>query len=172
MNHLIRRLSPVLMILPSALFAANTAPAATMPIPTAVAVTAPIVLSMQMGVPQEASETSASTPATATGSGTFLFNPTTDVLSYGIAYAGLSSAPTMAHFHFGAPTTNGPIVQTLCGMPGPLLNGPCPTSPSGFLTGAWKVPADQVSALLQGHLYVNFHTKLNPNGEIRGQLLP
>ncbi len=150
----------------------SMASAAGMAMPAAIPVTKPIVLSMHMGVPQEASETSATTPAIANGGGVFLFNPQTDMLSYAIAYSGLSGAPTMAHFHVGASTTNGPIAQTLCGMPKPLLNGPCPTTTSGMLTGTWHVPQDQVARLLQGGIYVNFHTTLNPGGEIRGQVLP
>ena len=111
-------------------------------------------------------------PARAMGVGTFLFNPKTNVLHYSIDYAGMSSAPFMAHFHYGAPTTNGPIYQTICGKPKPTLLGACPKTNYGVMQGNWRVPQADVSLLLHGDLYVNLHTKLNPNGEIRGQIIP
>lgn len=168
----IRKTATATLLLVASVVVSNAAPAAHMVVPVAIPVTAPIVLAAQLSVPQEASQTSANTPADATGGGVFLFNPQTDVLSYAVVYAGLSGNPTMAHFHLGAATTNGPILQTICGMPAPTLAGACPSATAAMISGTWSVPKDEVKSLLEGKVYVNFHTTLNPNGEIRGQLVP
>ncbi len=169
MNKLAITLASVSLCLTSLAGFAKNQP---LPVPKAVPVTQPIVMHAVVSVPQEASQTSANTPATAIGSSSYLFNPKTRVLKFFISYAGLSSAPFMAHFHDGAATTNGPIIQTICGKPAPTLIGACPDSNSGVLAGEWTVPAQDVPALLQGKIYVNLHTTLNKDGEIRGQLLP
>ena len=109
------------------------------------------------------------------GAGVFVFDPTTNTLSFSIAYRGLSGGAIAAHFHNGAAGAAGPVVQTICGPPAqtptPLL-GACPAGTSGFLTGTWAVPATLVPTLLAGGLYVNVHTPLNSAGEIRGQITP
>ncbi|MBK2126279.1 CHRD domain-containing protein [Fangia hongkongensis] len=143
--------------------------------PEAVPVTKPIILTANLSVPQEASQTSVKTPAVARGTSSYLFNPKTRELDFTIDYAGLSSAPFMAHFHLGSATTNGPILQTIFGKPDkpamPLIKD-SQKQDYGVLTGKWIVPKDEVQDLLHGRIYVNLHTKLNPGGEIRGQLLP
>jgi hypothetical protein len=127
----------------------------------------------------------------ATGTGTFSFDPKTHTLTYTISYSGLSGAPLMAHFHYAAASQEGPIVQTICGMPpknsaalgfsAKQLDGEsCPTGTSGTITGSYKLQgnpelkmteAQEVEALMNGDLYINFHTCLNEQGEIRGQLV-
>ncbi len=106
------------------------------------------------------------------GAGVFYFNPTTNVLSFAVAYRSLSGPPTAAHFHNGPPATAGGVVQTACGAPGPALLTSCPTGANGFLQGEWTVPANLVQPLLQGQLYFNIHTGANAAGEIRGQIVP
>jgi hypothetical protein len=71
---------------------------------------------------------------------------------------------TMAHIHNGDIGIAGPIVvalqETVAG------------------SGIWMVPANtildaaQVARLRAGGYYVNVHTAVNGDGEIRGQLLP
>ena len=84
---------------------------------------------------------------------------------------------TAAHIHLGAAGTEGPVVI-------PLFTGP---AKSGSFTGllakgsilekdltgplAGKTFADVTAAVLGGQTYVNVHTKANPNGEIRGQIV-
>jgi hypothetical protein len=104
------------------------------------------------------------------GSGTLLFDPSTNKLSFALAYTGLTGPALAAHFHNGAAGVAGPIVQGICGSPDALL-GACPSGTSAFITGTWTVPASQVQALLTGQIYVNFHTATNPAGELRGQIL-
>lgn len=65
------------------------------------------------------------------------------------------------HIHEGAPGTNGEVIIKL------IKSG-----------DEWKVPEgtkltdEQYKAFQMGNLYVNLHTKANPNGEIRGQVKP
>ena len=84
---------------------------------------------------------------------------------------------TAAHIHLGAADANGPVIV-------PLFTGP---AKSGSFTGvlaqgaltvadltgpmAGKTFADLTAAVLGGQTYVNVHTKANPNGEIRGQII-
>jgi hypothetical protein len=84
---------------------------------------------------------------------------------------------TAAHIHLGAAGAEGPVVI-------PLFTGP---AKSGSFTGvlakgsilekdltgplAGKTFADVTAAVLGGQTYVNVHTKANPNGEIRGQIV-
>ena len=133
----------------------------------------PIVFTANLTATQEAPAPADSTPATAGGFATLLFNPADSTLTFAVAYSGLSGTATLAHFHGALPGVSGGVVQTVCGVPSPALAGNCPSNGnSGFLQGVWNVPADQVNALVTGQLYLNIHTDLNKGGEIRGQVLP
>ena len=123
------------------------------------------------------------------------YYPSTNKIKFSIAYQGVSGQAIMAHFHIGRTGVMGPIVQTICGNPppgskalgysaGPAIAGRyCPRGRSGFITGSFKLKANKKvpsadtlekvkQALLDGQLYINFHTCLNEPGEIRGQLEP
>lgn len=69
---------------------------------------------------------------------------------------------TMAHIHAAAADANGPVV--------------IPLEQSDDNT--WSVPEGaqlteaQYDSLKEGNLYINVHTKANPGGEVRGQLIP
>jgi trimeric autotransporter adhesin len=100
----------------------------------------------------------------ATGIGAFVLSPidpltTTRKLTYSIAFTGTLGPETIAHIHKGAPGVAGPPIITL--PAGNLKEGP-PLS----------LDAQAVADLLAGLLYVNIHTDPNPDGEIRGQILP
>jgi hypothetical protein len=78
-------------------------------------------------------------------------------LTYSVTYAHLDTTFTAGHFHVGAPGVAGPVAFLL-------------TFSGNTSTGTWlSVPDSIVRALLQGRLYVNIHSLLNPAGEIRGQ---
>ena len=79
-------------------------------------------------------------------------------LSFEITFAGLSSPEIAAHFHNAPPGVNGPAVFTL-----PL------GSPK---TGVWNIPPAMVTELAEGRMYVNIHSEMWPDGEIRGDLEP
>jgi hypothetical protein len=100
------------------------------------------------------------TAATGTLSGTY--NAGTNMLTYTINWTGLSGNVTAAHFH--GPAVAGvaanPIVTITIGTNGT----------SGSTTGSVTLADSTESHLLNGKLYYNLHTTLNPNGEIRGQV--
>ncbi len=75
-------------------------------------------------------------------------------------FANLSGVPTAAYLHLGAPGVNGPIVDSLNGS----LNG------NGLHIEV--DPRTYITDLLAGNIYLSVYTTLNPNGEIRGQVLP
>lgn len=117
------------------------------------------------------------TPTTGTisstlGRGVVTYNAASKTLSFQLSYQDLTGAPTMAHFHVGAPGVAGPVVldifNTAVGTPGT----------SGAFIGNKTIvaaagrTADEIeAALFAGNLYFNIHTPRNPAGEIRGQVL-
>ena len=95
--------------------------------------------------------------STATGSVTGTYNKGTKILTLSVNYAGMT--PTAWHIHKGAVGVAGPVVLDM---------GTDFKSPFNFSTAA--LTADQEVDLLAGLFYVNIHSKIAPNGEIRGQL--
>jgi Cu/Zn superoxide dismutase len=92
--------------------------------------------------------------ATATKSGTGA------TLAWRLSFSNLSGAATAAHIHTGARGEPGPVVVPLC--------APC----TDGQTGTADVSAAVLAAIHNDGTYVNVHTRLNPPGEIRGQLTP
>jgi hypothetical protein len=108
-----------------------------------------------------------------TGTASFVFNNLQTAIDFDVAFAGLSSATTLAHIHIGAVGVSGPPIVDLALVPF--------TSPlTGVATAAANFVAqpaqgintfnDAVNAMMAGNTYVNVHTVNNPTGEIRGQL--
>ncbi len=93
----------------------------------------------------------------ATGSVTGSFNPTTKVLTLTVNYKDMT--PTAWHIHKGAAGVSGPVVLDM---------GTNFGSPFTFTTTA--LTTEQEADLKAGLFYVNIHSKIAPNGEIRGQL--
>ena len=101
-------------------------------------------------------------PAVATGgSGTVetTFDKSTNVLTWSVAYSGLSGPVTAGHVH--GPAAAGANAGVLIPFTGDL---------SSPIKGKATLTAGQVADLTAGRLYVNLHTAKNPGGEIRGQL--
>lgn len=94
---------------------------------------------------------------TATGFGSFVMDTAANTLTYHVEFSGLSSAENGAHIHGPAP-----IGQT-AGILFPLPAG----TPK---TGTIAITDADEATFLGGQAYVNVHSTLNPNGEIRGQL--
>lgn len=101
-----------------------------------------------------------------TGSGTadLIYDPATRVVTWNIAYSGLSSPSTMAHFH-------GPAKQGQNASPVIWLSkqGSTPANP---LTGSATLTPEQAKQFSAGEWYVNIHSQSHPAGEIRGQVIP
>ncbi len=87
-----------------------------------------------------------------------------DALRFTIAASGLSGRVTGAHVHSGAAGTTGPVVLDLEGSIVEDADG------SVRIEGEQATDADLLMALAAGELYVDVHTALNPDGELRGQV--
>ena len=110
-------------------------------------------------------------PAVATnasGLGVFTLSQDQERLKFRVVVAGLSGAITGAHFHIAGPGANAPVALTLVPfLMGNVLEGEISSQgPTPLLTPALR------TALVQGGVYINFHTAANPGGEIRAQVLP
>jgi hypothetical protein len=104
-------------------------------------------------------------PAVTTGStGTLTgtYNANTNVLQYNINWTGLSDVATMAHFH--GPALAGENADPIIDL-NITTNGT-----AGNITGTSTLHDTTENHLLNGRLYYNVHTALNPAGEIRGQV--
>jgi len=97
------------------------------------------------------------TGSAATGTGTFVLDPETKVLTGGVTTTGITGVA--AHLHTAAIGVAGPITI-------PMTGGP----------SSWTIPdntvltADQLTAFTGGNMYANVHSAANPGGEIRGQV--
>lgn len=101
---------------------------------------------------------------TTTGTGTLTgeYDGDDNKLEYKIEWQNLSGTVTQAHIHGPAlPGVNGGVLIPLT----IVTNGI-----SGKLEGEVSLPDSVENFLLQGKLYYNLHTTLNPSGEIRGQV--
>ncbi len=95
------------------------------------------------------------------GTGTFtgtlkVLSATKASLTWKLSYAHLTGPALAAHVHLGAPGKAGKVIVPLC--------GPCRSGRGGKMS----VTAVAATAMIAGKAYVNVHTKVNPNGEIRG----
>jgi hypothetical protein len=104
--------------------------------------------------------------------GAVVVNAARTEIGFALNYSGMSGAVTQVHFHRGASGEAGPVVQTICGEPAPGLAGACPTGNTGTIGGVWRIPQAMVADWQAGRIYINFHTAMNPGGEIRGQVTP
>lgn len=120
----------------------------------------------------------AETPSVSTtGTGTLRLSldATKTTITWELTFSGLQGgAVTGAHLHLGQPGVAGGIIANLC--PGACVSPasgtinvasiiPAPTQ--GIVAGDW---AEVLRAIRAGAVYVNVHTGVFPNGEIRGQL--
>ena len=100
------------------------------------------------------------TTATGTLSGTY--DSKTNVLQYNINWTGLSGDISVAHFH-------GPALAGVDANP--IIDLAVTTNGvNGNITGSATLHDSTETHLLNGKLYYNLHTVLNPGGEIRGQV--
>lgn len=91
-------------------------------------------------------------------------------LGFGSAagFTNLTAPAVSMHIHGPAgPGTNAPVVVNLA----PYLFTPGDAALGGLIYGQVQISAAQVTNLLAGLHYINIHTTLYPDGEIRGQLV-
>jgi CHRD domain len=101
-------------------------------------------------------------PSKSTGSGeaNVSLDTATHQITYDVTFSGFSSEATAAHIHGPAEAgKNAGVVMPL---------GNSPTSP---IHGSKTLTTEQEQQLTSGQYYVNVHTKNNPAGAIRGQLV-
>lgn len=106
-------------------------------------------------------------PVQTSGSGTanLTYDPSTRVVTWNITFSGLSSQATMAHFHGPAAAGKNAGVKVWLSQKGNMDV----TSP---ISGQATLSPDDAKMFEAGDMYVNVHTKNNPGGEIRGQVMP
>ena len=101
---------------------------------------------------------------TATGAAALTYDAATRTLTWSVTFSGLSSGPTMAHFHGpAAQGANAPPTIWISTKDQPV------TSP---IKGEATLTPDQATQFLAGQWYVNVHSKDHAGGEIRGQVVP
>lgn len=108
-------------------------------------------------------------------------------ISYTVHVASLQN-PILAHIHIGVVGENGPVRLNFCGTGAPQPDcasgdGVLASGTNGTVVGTPAITFDSLlSAMRTGGAYVNVHTNVagctlgdsgcNPDGEIRGQILP
>jgi hypothetical protein len=97
------------------------------------------------------------TVSTAKGTAKLSYDKTTKIFTLTVTYSGLT--PTSGHVHVGANDINGDVLYTFTNL----------TSPITFTSPALN--SFQESLLMYNSFYVNLHSDLFPEGEIRGQLI-
>jgi hypothetical protein len=99
------------------------------------------------------------------GSASLTYDASTRVVTWNITFSGLSSQATMAHFHGPAPAGKNAGVKVWLSQKGTMAM----TSP---FSGQATLSPDDAKMFEAGDMYINVHTKTNPDGEIRGQVVP
>jgi len=101
--------------------------------------------------------------STASGNVQVTLNRTTGAVTVTGSFSGLTSNATVAHIH--GPAGLGETAP-------PLITLTVPTSPSGTVTGTGTMDNVQMNDMLGGMTYVNVHSTMYPDGEIRAQVVP
>lgn len=99
------------------------------------------------------------------GSADLTYDASTRVVTWKISFSGLPTQATMAHFHGPAPAGKNANVKVWISQKGNMQM----TSP---VSGQATLSADEAKMFEAGDMYINVHTKDNPDGEIRGQVVP
>ncbi|KLU26212.1 CHRD domain-containing protein [Caballeronia mineralivorans PML1(12)] len=95
------------------------------------------------------------------GSADLTYDPSTRVVTWNVSFSGLPSQATMAHFHGPAPAGKNAGVSQKGKM-----------EMTSSISGQATLSPEDAKMFEAGDMYINVHTKNNPNGEIRGQVVP
>ncbi|MGA7782564.1 MAG: CHRD domain-containing protein [Paraburkholderia sp.] len=99
------------------------------------------------------------------GSAALTYDASTRAVTWNITFSGLSSQATMAHFHGPAGAGKNAGVKVWLSQKGTM-------EVSSPITGQATLSPEDAKMFEAGDMYINVHTKTNPNGEIRGQVMP
>jgi len=99
-----------------------------------------------------------------TGSAALTYDPSTRRLTWSVTYDGLSGPATMAHIHGPAPVGKNAGVLIWISPKGSPVTSP--------IKGEATLTPGQAEQFTAGEWYINIHTKDDPDGEIRGQVIP
>jgi hypothetical protein len=116
-------------------------------------------------------------PGVADSAGTGLlrvvFNQRSTIVSVSGSFANLTSPATAAHIHGPADLgANAPALPPDGAGFLATLTVPTPAATSGGLSGAVMVTPDQLNSMIAGQSYLDIHTEMHPEGEVRAQILP
>ncbi len=121
-------------------------------------------------------EVSRDSAAGASGVATVLLDSSKNSLQFSLTFKGLSGAPTGASFWKGSKENPETRVLNIFGQNGQsMLNNP--DGSSALISGEWNESSFQpltdelVEDFLNGRIYVNVRTEMNPEGEIRARLV-
>jgi hypothetical protein len=105
------------------------------------------------------------TPVTSTAQATAIITVLGNQVTWKVDVTSAIDSVIAGHIHRGVADSAGGVIQSL---------SPTPTGVgfTGTVANGAAVPPDSVIVLMRsGTAYVNLHTKKNPGGEIRGQLV-
>jgi uncharacterized protein (TIGR03382 family) len=114
-----------------------------------------VVMTSQQEVPSAGTRST----STATGSTTLAFDNVTKTLTGTLTYAGLSGPAVESHIHAAPCGVSGAVDRSL----GLDLGSPIALNV--------VLNSEEETALVTNNLYLDFHTAMYPDGEIRGQIL-
>jgi CHRD domain/PEP-CTERM motif len=104
------------------------------------------------------------TSSLGTGFSSVVLDDVADTITVNTSFSGLTSPAIMGHIHGPAPVgVNAPILFPFTGVPN-AISGTIPTQ-------MFTLTTTQIGQLEAGLFYVNIHSTMFTNGEIRGQLL-
>ena len=101
---------------------------------------------------------------TGTGTASLTYDPATHVVTWSVAYSGLSGPVTMGHFHGPAAMGANAGVQIWLTKQGAPSDNP--------IKGEATLTPEQAQQFTSGMWYINLHTQAHPGGEVRGQVVP
>jgi hypothetical protein len=114
------------------------------------------------------------TPSNALGSMDVQYSKETRLLSYTVNWSGLSGPVTAMHIHgLATPGYAAGIVQNIITSSNGIFAPGSAFGATGKVTATLLADGVVVKEadILNGFYYINIHTTLNPNGEIRGQIV-
>jgi CHRD domain len=100
----------------------------------------------------------------ATGTADLSYDAATRMLTWSVAYNGLSGPATMAHLHGPAAAGKNAAPVIWLSEKGAAVANP--------IKGNATLTPEQAQQMMAGEWYINVHTQANQGGEIRGQVMP